>query len=402
MLSEDKIRTLAEGYFKKVLEIRRHLHRHPELSFAEFETSKFIQKQLSEAGIPFTSGHVKTGIIALIKGKNPGKRTLLLRADMDALPIQEINDVPYCSQNKGIMHACGHDVHSACALGAALILNDLRDHFEGSIKIMFQPGEEVLPGGANLMIREGVLENPQVDRAIALHVFPSMETGKVGFRSGMYMASTDELYLTVKGKGGHAAMPAEYINPLISASEILLAINTKYMLPQEIKGTPAEHIPTVVAFGKIEGRGATNIIPEKVELAGTLRTMDEAWREQLHFDLKELVKRISKKNNVEAELKIEKGYPFLVNDPQFTSSCFAEAQTYLGKNRVEELPLRMTAEDFAFISQKVPSCFFRLGTGNKELGITAGVHTANFNIDENSLKIGTGLLAWLCIKGLES
>lgn len=400
MLNEKKIRTLAAVYFGKVLEIRRHLHQHPELSFAEFETSKFIQKQLSEVGIPFTSGHVKTGIVALIKGKNPEKGTLMIRADMDALPIEEKNDVPYRSVNKGIMHACGHDVHSACALGAALILNDLREEFEGTVKIMFQPGEEVLPGGAGLMIEEGVLENPKVDRAIALHVFPSMETGKVGFKAGMYMASTDELYLTVNGKGGHAAMPADYINPLIIASEILLEIDKRYMQPGVLKGTKGESIPTVVAFGKIEGKGATNIIPQKVEAAGTLRTMNEEWRQQMHMDLQELVTQISKRHKVESVFRIEKGYPFLVNDANFTLSCSSEAESYLGKENVEELPMRMTAEDFAFISQKVPSCFFRLGTGNKEKGISAGVHTPDFNIDEKALEVGMGLLAWLSIKGL--
>lgn len=400
MLNEKKIRTLAAVYFGKVLEIRRHLHQHPELSFAEFETSKFIQKQLSEVGIPFTSGHVKTGIVALIKGKNPEKGTLMIRADMDALPIEEKNDVPYRSANKGIMHACGHDVHSACALGAALILNDLREEFEGTVKIMFQPGEEVLPGGAGLMIEEGVLENPKVDRAIALHVFPSMETGKVGFKAGMYMASTDELYLTVNGKGGHAAMPADYINPLIIASEILLEIDKRYMQPGVLKGTKGESIPTVVAFGKIEGKGATNIIPQKVEAAGTLRTMNEEWRQQMHMDLQELVTQISKRHKVESVFRIEKGYPFLVNDANFTLSCSSEAESYLGKENVEELPMRMTAEDFAFISQKVPSCFFRLGTGNKEKGISAGVHTPDFNIDEKALEVGMGLLAWLSIKGL--
>jgi len=393
MISGDKIKILSEKYFPKILEIRRHLHRHPELSFKEFETSKYIREQLKSAGISFTSGHVGTGIIALIAGKNPGKKTILLRADMDALPIEEKNEVPYKSFNKGVMHACGHDVHSACALGAAFILNELKSEWEGTVKIMFQPGEEVLPGGAKLMIEAGVLENPKVEKAIALHVFPTMETGKVGFKGGMYMASTDELYLTVNGKGGHAAMSSEYVNPLIIASEILLEIDKTFMSP----GNKNQNIPTVVAFGKIEGKGATNIIPEKVELAGTFRTMNEDWRKKVHEQLHQIVKNTSAKYKIDSVLLIEKGYPFLVNDVDFTNSCFSAAQNLLGKENVEELPLRMTAEDFAFITQKVPSCFFRLGTGNKQKGITSGVHTPTFDIDEKALEVGMGMLAWLAV-----
>ncbi len=385
MLTE-KIKKLSKDYFLKVQAIRRHLHQFPELSFQEFETSKYIQQQLTEAGIEFTAGYVKTGIVALIKGRNPNKRTILVRADMDALPINEKNDVSYKSCNEGVMHACGHDVHSACALGAAFILNDLKNEWEGTVKIMFQPGEEVLPGGAKLMIEAGVLENPKVDNAIALHVFPSMEVGKVGFKTGMYMASTDELYITVNGKGGHAAMPNEYVNPLIIASEMLLEINNTFMINEQ-------HIPTVVAFGGIEGKGATNVIPAKVELKGTFRTMDEKWRSDVHEQLHEIVKKHSLKYGVESILNIVKGYPFLVNDEDFTNQCLASAQNYLGLENVEELPLRMTAEDFAFITQKVPSCFFRLGTGNTKNNIVSGVHTATFDVDEQCLEVGMALLA---------
>lgn len=400
MISANDIKSLSAKYADKIKGIRRHLHQHPELSFSEFKTSAYIQQQLTEAAISFTTGHVETGVIALIKGKNPDRKTILLRADMDALPIEEQNNVPYKSSVKGVMHACGHDVHSACILGAAFILNDLKDQFEGTVKIMFQPGEEVLPGGAGLMIDEGVLENPKVDKALALHVFPSMETGSVGFKSGMYMASTDELYLTVTGKGGHAAMPAEYINPLIITSEILLGINNRFMKEGALKGTAGEKIPTVVAFGKIQGKGATNVIPSSVEAAGTFRTMNEAWRDEAHAELQRIASDIAQKYNAKAELMIVRGYPFLVNDVPFTDSCFSAAKQYLGKNKVEELPMRMTAEDFAFITQKVPSCFFRLGTGNKEAGITSGVHTPTFDIDERALETGTGLMAWLAVSEL--
>ncbi len=395
-----EIKSKSEVLFQDLLTIRRYLHQNPELSFKEYNTSKYIQNILKEHNVPFQNNVVETGIVAFIKGKNPDKKTILLRADMDALPIEEKNNVEYASKNTGVMHACGHDVHSASALGAAIILNQLKSSFEGTIKVIFQPGEELLPGGASLMIKEGILENPKVETALAQHVFPSMEAGKVGFKSGMYMASTDELYLTVNGKGGHAAMPAEYINPLVVASEIILEVNRAFMIENSLKATNGENIPTVVAFGKIEGLGATNVIPDKVEVAGTFRTMDENWRNMVHGLLQEIVKKVSDTYKVKSDLRIEKGYPFLVNDINLTNNCVTWAKEYLGSENVEELPLRMTAEDFAFISQKVPSCFYRLGTGNKKAGITSGVHTATFNIDENALKVGSGLMAYLAIKQL--
>lgn len=391
MVLQEKIKKLATDFFPEIVAVRRHLHQNPELSFQEFNTSKYIQEQLTKHNITFTSGYVTTGIIATIKGNNAEKQCTLIRADMDALPIQEENNVAYCSINKNVMHACGHDAHTACALGAAFILNQIKSEIEGTVKIMFQPGEEVLPGGAKLMIEAGVLQNPKVDKAIALHVFPSIESGNVGFKPGMYMASTDELHLTINGKGGHAAMPAEYINPLVVASEIILEVNKKYMLASNTT------VPTVVAFGKIEGLGATNVIPPQVRLQGTFRTMDEIWRKQVHKELHELINEICSKYNASADFKIEHGYPFLVNNEQLTSSCENKAKNYLGENYVHELPLRMTAEDFAFITQQVPSCFFRLGTANKAAGITSGVHTPTFDIDEKSLEIGMGLLAYFSI-----
>lgn len=381
----------AKEIFPGLVSIRRHLHAHPELSFKEFETSAYIQSILQAHHIEHQSGIVKTGIVALIKGKNPGKKCVLLRADMDALPIEEKNEVEYRSKHEGVMHACGHDVHSSCALGAAIMLSRLKEEFEGTVKIIFQPGEEVLPGGASLMIEEGVLENPKVDAAIALHVFPGLEAGAAGFKSGMYMASTDELYLTVYGKGGHAAMPAEYNNPLLIAAEILLA------LQKEFPNTGKETIPTVLAFGKIEGKGATNVIPEKVEIAGTFRTMNETWREECHKKIADVAEKIAAGKNGRAEVKIMRGYPFLVNDEKVTSAARMAALELLGRENVHELPLRMTAEDFAFISQRVPACFFRLGTGNKEKGITSGVHTPTFDIDETALETGTKLLAAIAL-----
>jgi amidohydrolase len=395
-----RIKELAREYNGEVIAIRRHIHMHPELSFKEFKTAEFVCSVLEKHGISYTKGMVKTGIVALIKGKNPESKTILLRADLDALPIEEKNAVDYVSQNTGVMHACGHDVHTASVLGTAIILNTLKNELEGTVKIMFQPGEEVLPGGASLMIAEGVLQKPAVNMAIAQHVFPSMEVGKVGFRSGMYMASTDELHITICGKGGHAAMAGEYNNPLIVAATIIKEIETRFPFSVDAEGVARNtknNIPTVIAFGKIEGKGATNVIPESVYLAGTLRTMDEAWRKEVKRTITETIHSVCESYKANAEINIIDGYPFLTNDAAVTENCKQAAIAYLGKENVEDLPLRMTAEDFAYVSQQVPSCFYRLGTGNKQKGITSGVHTATFDIDEKALELSTGLMAWMTL-----
>ena len=399
---KSKIQALSKKHLSEIISIRRHLHAHPELSFAEFNTSDFIASKLKEYNIPFTQGIVKTGIVALIKGRNADSKCIALRADMDALPIHETNECDYRSTNEGVMHACGHDVHSASLLGTAKILNELKKEFEGTIKLIFQPGEEKLPGGASLMIKEGVLNSPSPNSIFAQHVFPSMETGKVGFRSGMYMASTDEIYVTVKGKGGHAAMPAEYNNPLLIAAAILTELNNVFMntTPSPL-GRAGVGSPTVLAFGKISGNGATNVIPEEVTLEGTFRTMDEKWRAEAHQKMKMLAETTAKRMGGECDFRIEHGYPFLVNDEQVTKKAKAAAEEYLGKENVEELPLRMTAEDFSFYSQKVPACFYRLGTGNKIKGITSGVHTSTFDIDEQALEISVGLMSWLALNELK-
>ena len=399
----NQIKALANQYFNEVVSIRRHLHQHPELSFEEFNTSKFVCSVLDKYQISYTKGIVKTGIVAIIEGKNPSKKTILLRADLDALPIEEKNNVAYKSQYNGVMHACGHDAHTASVLGTAIILNQLKNEFEGTVKIMFQPGEEVLPGGSSLMIKEGVLQNPKVDIAIAQHVFPSMEVGKVGFRGGMYMASTDELHITITGKGGHAAMAGDYNNPLVVAAHIITEIEKQFPFVIDEEGVARNtqnNIPTVIAFGKIEGKGATNVIPESVYLAGTFRTMDEAWRKEVKLKITEIINSVSATYNTKSEINIMDGYPFLTNDVEVTKRCKQAAIDYLGKENVEDLPLRMTAEDFAYITQEVPSCFYRLGTGNKEKGITSGVHTSTFDIDENALEIASGLMAWMTISDL--
>lgn len=396
-----QIKKLANSYFNEVVSIRRHLHQNPELSFEEYNTSKYVCSILDKHNISYKNEIVKTGIVAIIEGKNPNKKTILLRADLDALPIEEKNNVDYKSKNIGVMHACGHDVHTASVLGTAIILNQLKNEFEGTVKIMFQPGEEVLPGGSSLMIKEGVLQNPKVDVAIAQHVFPSMEVGKVGFRKGMYMASTDELHITITGKGGHAAMAGEYNNPLVVAANIISEIEKQFPFIIDEEGVARNtqnNIPTVIAFGKIEGKGATNVIPETVYLAGTLRTMDETWRKELKQKIATIINSVCKQYKANADINIIDGYPFLINNTEITKQCKQAAIDYLGTENVEDLPLRMTAEDFAYITQQVPSCFYRLGTGNASKGITSGVHTSTFNIDEKALEISTGLMAWMVIK----
>lgn len=391
----ERIKILSTQYVNEIIEIRRHLHAHPELSFEEYKTSAYIASKLKLFDIPFTSGIVKTGIVALIKGKNPDKKTVALRADIDALPIKEESKVSYCSTNPGVMHACGHDVHTSSLLGAAKILNELRNEFEGTVKLIFQPGEEKLPGGASLMIQEGVLENPRPASIIGQHVFPSMEAGKVGFRSGMYMASTDELYVTVKGKGGHAAMPKTYVNPILIASAILLELNKEFMLNSQ-----KDNIPTVLGFGRFIADGVTNVIPNEVKIEGTFRTMNEAWRKEAHAKMKTIAEAIAASMGGACDFVIAKGYPLLTNDEKTTNTAKQSAIAYLGSENVEDLELRMTGEDFSYYSQQIPATFYRLGTANKAKGITSGVHTSTFDIDERALETGMGLMAWIAVNEL--
>lgn len=401
---KEKIKALSEQYLGEITQVRRHLHANPELSFEEYNTSKFIASKLKEFGIPYKDGIVKTGIVALIKGTNSSPNPLsrgttaciALRADIDALPITESNDVEYKSKNTGVMHACGHDVHTSALLGAAKILNELKNEFSGTIKLIFQPGEEKAPGGASLMIKEGVLEDPKPEAILAQHVFPTLEAGKVGFRSGKYMASTDEIYLTAKGKGGHAAMKGTYVNPLLIASEVLIELEKRF----SPKGEDLA-IPTVLAFGKIEGKGATNVIPDEVAIQGTFRTMDEAWRKEAKDIIKKVASEKAKSMGGDCEVNILTGYPAIINDEQTTTKAKKYAEEFLGKENVVDLELRMTGEDFSFYLQKIPGCFYRLGTGNVARGITSGVHTPTFDIDESALKTGMGLMAWIAISELK-
>ena len=389
-----KIKELAARYHSETVTIRRDIHAHPELSFEEHGTAARVAAQLDALGIPYTTGVAKTGLVALIKGNNPDKKTVALRGDMDALPIEEANDVPYKSTNAGVMHACGHDVHAASLLGAARILNELKGEFEGTVKLIFQPSEEKLPGGASVMIEEGVLKNPVPANIFAQHVYPSLEAGKVGFRPGRYMASADEIYVTVKGKGGHGAMPHLAIDPVLISAHIIVAL-------QQIASRNANPlIPCVLTFGKVIANGATNIIPSEVKMEGTFRTFDEKWRDEAHARMKKMAEEIAISMGGTCEFTIMKGYPYLANDEPLTLRATEYAREYLGAENVVHLDMRMTAEDFAWYSHHVPACFYRLGTGGKDGKFNSPVHTPTFDIDEKALETGAGLMAWIAVKEL--
>lgn len=384
----EKIKALAKQYAPQFIEIRHHLHAHPELSYQEFETSKFIQNKLKEWKIPFEI-KATTGVVGLIEGKNPAKRIVALRADMDALPIREENEVSYKSKYEGVMHACGHDVHTTCLLGAARILEELKDEWEGTVKLIFQPGEEKNPGGASLMIKEGVLENPKPQAIFALHVNPQLETGRLSFRPGIAMAAADELYITIRGKGGHAATPHLATDSILIASQLIIA------LQQVISRRRNPLQPSVLTITSIQGGNTTNVIPPEVKLMGTFRSFDETWRNEAHELIKKISSELVHAMGAEVDIHIDKGYPPVVNDEKLYTAARKKAEEYVGTAQVEETEIRMGAEDFGYYSQLIPGCFFRLGTGNKSKGITSGVHTPTFDIDENAIETGMGIMAWL-------
>ena len=387
MILKDKIKKLSASYFEKYQQVRQHLHAHPELSYQEFNTSLFVQSKLNELGVPF-SVMAGTGVVGIIKGR-PSDRVIALRADMDALPIQEENNVPYASTIKGVMHACGHDVHTTCLLGAAEILTELKDEWDGTIKLIFQPGEEKNPGGASILIKEGVLENPSPQAIYGLHVHPLLETGKLSFRSGKVMASADELYITIKGKGGHAASPHLTTDTILTASQLVVA------LQQVVSRNNDPFSPSVLSICSFQGGHTTNVIPSEVNLKGTFRAMDETWRFEAHKRIEEIVENIAKANRAVIELKIDIGYPAVYNDPSLCNQARLLGEEFIGNENVEESELRMGAEDFGYYSQQIPGCFFRLGTGNKKKGISSGVHTPTFDIDERAIEIGMGIMAFL-------
>ncbi|WP_422361355.1 M20 metallopeptidase family protein [Reichenbachiella sp.] len=392
----DKIKTLSASLHKETIANRHHIHANPELSFQETETAKYVITQLEGFGVKIKSGIAGNGIEAIIEGKNPAKKVIALRADMDALPIVEDSDKPYKSKNEGVMHACGHDVHTSSLLTTVNILNQVKDDFEGTIKFIFQPGEELFPGGASLMIKEGILENPKPNAIIGQHVMPLVPVGKVGFRKGMYMASADELYVTVTGKGGHGALPEHNVDSVVIASHIIIA------LQQVVSRMAAPKIPSVLSFGKVQAMGATNVIPNEVKIEGTFRTLDEEWRKEAHIKMKKMAEGMAESMGGSCDFNIQVGYPFLKNDPELTERARQAAIAYMGKENVVDLDIWMAAEDFSYYSQEVDACFYRLGTRNEAKGIVSGVHTPTFDIDEDALSHGPGLMAWLAINELNA
>ncbi len=388
---KQQIKQCASEIWPMLVETRRHLHMHPELSFEEVNTSIYIRSLLDKWEIPYTHGWSGHGIVATIDAGQ--KSSIALRADMDALPIQEHAGHDYASTVEGCMHACGHDVHMTCLLGAAYILNKLKGDLPHNISLIFQPGEEKLPGGANMMIKEGLFKRNKPAHIIGQHVFPSLEAGKVGVRSGLYMASADEIYMTIRGKGGHAAMPHDIVDTILISSAVIVALQSVVSRNAD----PA--IPSVLSFGKINSvGGATNVVPDEVKMEGTFRTMDEPWRAQAHTLIKRIANETAQAYGGSAEVDIQKGYPCLINDSALTQGVRGKMVDYLGVDNVVDLPIRMTSEDFAFYTQVIPGCFYRLGTGNVSKGITSPVHTSTFDIDEKALEVGAGLLAWLAFK----
>ncbi len=390
-----RITDAARAQAAQTVAHRRHLHRNPELSFEEYETQAYLEQQLTDLGVPVRQV-AGTGLIAEITGEGGSGNVVALRADIDALPIQEANETSYRSQRAGVMHACGHDVHASSLLGTAAILQGVKAYFPGKVRLLFQPGEEKLPGGATLMIKDGALEKPRPAAIFGQHVHPPLPAGTVGFRPGIYMASTDELYLTIRGRGGHGAMPHQAVDPVVITAQVVTAIQ------QLISRQTDPTLPAVITFGRIESEGgATNVIPNAVKLQGTLRTLDEKWRKELHQRLEKLVTGIAAALGGSAELEIGHGYPFLKNDEPLTRWAWEEARRFLGEDRAVELPIRMTGEDFAFYSHHLPACFYRLGVGNPDRGINSPVHTDTFDVDEACLETGSGLMAWLAVRQLQ-
>lgn len=391
----DHVKNKAAEYFEDIKKLRRHLHQHPELSFEEFKTQAFVKEVLALKGIASLQ-IANTGLVAIIKGtKAESDRVIALRGDMDALPITEENDLVYSSTNQGVMHACGHDVHTSSLLGTAFILNDLRDQFSGTVKLLFQPGEETLPGGASVMIKEGALENPTPTAIFGQHVYPDMEVGKLGFRPGQYMAACDELHIDIIGKGGHGALPHKTIDAVLVASHVVVGLQSI------ISRNKKPDAPSVLSIGKFIANGATNVIPEKVHLEGTFRSFDEEWRAEAHQLIKRFIHQTAEAYGAKAMVDIRNGYPSVYNNPELTAKARARAVDYLGEANVVDLDLRMTGEDFAYFSQAMPGSFYRLGTRNETEGITSALHTSTFNVDERCLEIGSGFMAYLAMRELE-
>ena len=388
----ETIKKLSVELYEEIRAVRQHIHKHPELSFQEKKTSLFIQEKLKEAGIAYKANIVDTGIVGVIEGKSTDGRIVALRADMDALPVKEKNKLSYKSVHEGVMHACGHDVHMACLLGAARILNGLKSEFNGKIILVFQPGEEKYPGGGYLMLKEGLFGDDVPDVVLAQHVDPFIDAGKIGLRPGKYMASADEVYITIKGQGGHAAMPERVKNTVLAASKTIIEL-------QQVKGKAPESIPTVLSFGKVNANGATNILPDKVEIEGTFRTMDDVWREEAHQLIRQIVKNTVESEGLNAEVKISKGYPCQVNDLKVTEYAKLFSCDYLGNNNLQDIDIQMLAEDFAYFSRAYPALMYRLGVKDKN-NEAKNLHSPDFEVKEEVIRTGMGLMAYLAMSFL--
>lgn len=374
------LRAYSQEIWPDIVTFREHLHANPELSFEEHETMAFVTKELKRLDIPYTDQIAGTGVIGFIRGKHLADTPhVVLRADLDALPIQEANEAAYKSTVDGKMHACGHDFHTANLLGVARILKHFEDDLSHPVQLLFQPGEEKAPGGASLMIAQGALKHSPVKGIYGLHVFPEFPAGKVGFKQGLYMASCDEIHIEITGKGGHAAMPHQCIDP------IQAGLTTIQTLQSQLYKLCDPKIPMVLSFGVFKAEGATNVIPSTASIKGTFRTMDEEWRAKALKKMQAICKGISEATGANVALNIVKGYPYLENNPELTEELQLKAVDCLGKDNVAELPIRLTAEDFSYYSHEVPACFFRVGVRNDELGIVHGVHNPKFDVDPQAL-----------------
>jgi len=385
---------LTDTLKEEIRSIRRQLHQYPELSFQEYRSSELIRETLDRWEIDYTFPHVNTGIVAHLKGIRPGKR-IALRTDMDALPIAEQTKLPYASVNSGVMHACGHDMHMASMLGTIRILSQLKHEIEGEILCLFQPGEEKIPGGAKLMLEEGIFEDRLPHMIIAQHILPEMNAGHVGFRPGIYMAANDEIFITVKGKGGHAALRQHIKDPILMASQILLSLQEQIM-----QRAPVDS-PTVLSFGKVLANGATNVIPDEVSLEGTFRTMNEVWRKEAHGLMEKIASDIAAAAGGSVEFEVRHGYPLLHNHEQITHESKKLAIRLLGKDKVEDMDIRMTAEDFAWFTQSIPGMMYRLGVGDPGSQQPFSLHSPLLRINESALHTGISLMSYLAIELLK-
>lgn len=392
----ERIQTLVDEVFPEVVRLRRLVHQFPELAFEEEQTARLIIETLRGLDVTIQAGIAKTGVVATMKGGHPGP-TVMLRADMDALPIQESNEFEFKSRHPGKMHACGHDMHTASLLGAALILNRLKEHVHGSVRFLFQPSEERLPGGAKPMIEEGVLEDqptsPSPEVIFGQHVDPTLQSGTIGICSGMYMTSADELRITVRGTGGHAAVPHR-----LETDTVLVASHIVVALQSVISRSCPPNIPSVVSIGKVMADGATNILPEIVYLEGTIRSMDEEWRFRSHDLIRRIATHTANAMGATVDVDIVVGFPALYNHPEPTDVVREAAIAYVGEAKTKRLTPWFASEDFAWYLIEKPGSFFRIGTGNGAKGVVHGLHTPRFTIDEESLRLGSGFMAYLTWK----